>query len=92
MKKPDIIFNLSKNFILPKADAKVCVNTILEAITAAITTGDGVEVRGFGSFYKKHRKVRVGFNPRTGERTEVAEKFVPFFKPSKSLREVVNKN
>ncbi|HAO38033.1 MAG TPA: integration host factor subunit beta, partial [Gammaproteobacteria bacterium] len=50
----------------------------------------GVEVRGFGGFYKKHRKARLGINPKTSERTQVGEKFVPFFKPGKSLREAVD--
>jgi len=48
-------------------------------------------VRGFGGFYKRHRKGRIGINPKTGEKTEVAEKFVPFFKPGKFLKEAVNK-
>ena len=56
-----------------------------------ITSGKGVEVRGFGVFYKRHRKGRIGINPKTGEKTEVSEKFVPFFKPGKLLKEAVNK-
>ena len=64
---------------------------LIEELTSAIASGKGVEVRGFGGFYKRHRKGRVGINPKTGEKTEVAEKFVPFFKPRKLLKEVVNK-
>jgi integration host factor subunit beta len=91
MKKTDLIFNLSSHSDLSKADAKASVEVILEALTQGIVSGDGVEVRGFGGFYKKHRKARLGINPKTSERTQVSEKHVPFFKPGKSLREVVNK-
>jgi integration host factor subunit beta len=91
MKKTDLIFNLSSHSDLSKADAKASVEVILEALTQGIVSGDGVEVRGFGGFYKKHRKARLGINPKTSERTQVGEKHVPFFKPGKSLREVVNK-
>ena len=88
MKKTDLIFNLSNHSDLSKADAKASVEVILEALTQGIVSGDGVEVRGFGGFYKKHRKARLGINPKTSERTQVGEKFVPFFKPGKSLRVV----
>ena len=64
---------------------------IIEALTKGIASGEGAEIRGFGGFYKKHRKARLGINPKTSERTQVGEKFVPFFKPGKSLREVVDK-
>ncbi|SMN10518.1 Integration host factor beta subunit [uncultured Candidatus Thioglobus sp.] len=90
MRKSELIVSLSESSSLSKADAKICVDTILEAITAGIITGDGVEIREFGSFYKKHRKARIGINPKTNERTQVGEKFVPSFKPSKLLKEVVN--
>ena len=63
----------------------------LEEISSAIVSGKGVEVRGFGGFQKRHRKGRLGINPKTGQKTEVAEKFVPFFKPGKLLKEAVNK-
>ena len=60
-------------------------------LTSSIVSGEGVEVRGFGGLYKRYRKGRIGINPKTGEQTEVAEKFVPFFKPGKFLKEAVNK-
>jgi integration host factor subunit beta len=92
MKKTDLIFNLSNNSGLSATEAKASVEVILEALTQGIVSGEGVEIRGFGGFYKKHRKARLGINPKTSERTQVGEKFVPFFKPGKSLREVVNKD
>ena len=91
MKKTDLVLNLSNNSDLSKTDAKAAVEIILESLTQGIVSGTGVEVRGFGGFYKKHRKARLGINPKTSERTQVDEKFVPFFKPGKSLREVVDK-
>ena len=91
MKKTDLIEAISKQSKISRSESKFCVETILEELTSAITLGVGVEVRGFGSFYKRHRKGRMGINPRTGEKTKVAEKFVPFFKPGKFLKEVVNK-
>lgn len=86
MKKTDLIFELSQRSAL----SKTCVNTILAALTDGIASGEGVEVRGFGSFHRKHKSARLGINPKTGERTEVEAKFMPFFKPGKSLKEVVN--
>ena len=91
MKKTDLVLNLSNNSNLSKTDAKAAVEIISESLTQGIVSGAGVEVRGFGGFYKKHRKARLGINPKTSERTQVGEKFVPFFKSGKSLREAVDK-
>ena len=91
MKKTDLIEVISKESRISRVDAKQLIQIILDEISLAITSGKGVEVRGFGVFYKRHRKGRIGINPKTGEKTEVSEKFVPFFKPGKLLREAVNK-
>ena len=91
MKKSDLIEAISKQSKISRSESKICVELILVELTSAIASGKGVEVRGFGGFYKRHRKGRVGINPKTGEKTEVAEKFVPFFKPGKFLKEAVNK-
>ena len=91
MKKSDLIEAVSKQSKISRSESKIFVEVILEELTSAITSGKRVEVRGFGGFYKRHRKDRVGINPKTGEKTEVAEKFVPFFKPGKFLKEAVNK-
>jgi len=91
MKKTDLIEVISKQSKISRSESKIFVEVILEELTSAIASGKGVEVRGFGGFYKRHRKGRVGINPKTGEKTEVAEKFVPFFKPGKFLKEAVNK-
>ena len=91
MKKSDLIEAVSKQSKISRSESKIFVEVILEELTSAIASGKRVEVRGFGGFYKRHRKGRVGINPKTGEKTEVAEKFVPFFKPGKFLKEAVNK-
>lgn len=91
MKKTDLIISLSNKSELTKANAKASVEVILEALTQGVVSGKGVEIRGFGGFYKKHRKARLGINPKTSERTKVGEKFVPFFKPGKLLRATVDK-
>jgi integration host factor subunit beta len=91
MKKTDLIELISKQSRISRVDSKQLIEIILEEISSAITSGKGVEVRGFGVFYKRRRKARIGINPKTGEKTEVSEKFVPFFKPGKLLKEAVNK-
>jgi len=75
---------------LYQRDVENIVNAILEEIVAALARGDRVELRGFGAFTVKHRAPRVGRNPRTGAAVSVAEKFVPFFKTGKDLRERLN--
>ena len=91
MKKTDLIEAISKQSKISLSESKLFIEVILTELTSAIVLGEGVEVRGFGSFYKRHRKGRIGINPKTGEKIEVAEKFVPFFKPGKFLKEAVNK-
>lgn len=75
---------------LYQRDVERIVNTIFEEIIAAMARGDRVELRGFGAFSVKKREARVGRNPRTGEAVQVEEKYVPFFKTGKLLRERLN--
>ena len=91
MKKTDLIEVISKQSKISRSESKFCLEVILKELTSAIISGEGVEVRGFGSFYKRHRKGRVGINPKTGEKTEIIEKFIPFYKPGKFLKEAINK-
>ena len=92
MKKTDLVEVIFKQSKISRVGVKHLIEIILDEISSAITSGEGVEVRGFGVFYKRHRKGRIGINPKTGEKTEVSEKFVPFFKPGKLLKEAVNKD
>jgi len=71
-------------------DIERIVNVIFDEIVDALARGDRVELRGFGAFTVKHRPPRVGRNPRTGTSVSVDEKFVPFFKTGKELRERLN--
>jgi integration host factor subunit beta len=71
-------------------DVERIVNVIFDEIVDALARGDRVELRGFGAFTVKHRPAREGRNPRTGEPVPVDEKFVPFFKTGKDLRDRLN--
>ncbi len=71
-------------------DVERIVNVLFDEIVAALARGDRVELRGFGAFTVKHRAPRTGRNPRTGQPVTVDEKFVPFFKTGKELRERLN--
>ncbi len=79
-----------KNPHLYQRDVENIVNAILDEITIALSRGDRVELRGFGAFSVKNRPARTGRNPRTGVKVEVDEKWVPFFKTGKELRERLN--
>lgn len=79
-----------RNPHLYQRDVENIINAILDEITDALARGDRVELRGFGAFSVKNRPPRIGRNPRTGEKVEVEEKWVPFFKTGKELRERLN--
>ena len=79
-----------RNPHLYQRDVENIVNAILDEITGALARGDRVELRGFGAFSVKNRPARTGRNPRTGDRVHVEEKWVPFFKTGKELRERLN--
>ncbi len=80
-----------KNPHLYHRDVENIVNAILDEITDALSTGNRVELRGFGAFSVKNRPARTARNPKTGDQVNVDEKWVPFFKTGKELRERLNK-
>ena len=88
MTKSHLINELAGQLNIDKTEAKVIINTIFDSITEALSAGDKVELRGFGSFRVKRRKARNGQNPKTGEKVKVPPKTVPFFKPGKELKSV----
>lgn len=91
MTKSELILRLAEqNPHLYQRDVERIVSTVFDEISAALSQGDRVELRGFGAFSVKARDARIGRNPRTGEAVAVAEKFVPFFKAGKDLRERLN--
>ena len=75
---------------LPRKESETIVETIFESIIDALQKGDKIEIRGFGSFRTRQRRGRMGRNPKTGEKVEVPAKKIPFFKPSKELKDFVN--
>lgn len=75
---------------LAQKDTELAVNTILDAMTAALVSGQRIEIRGFGSFSLSTRSSRIGRNPRSGEQVQVPAKQVPHFKAGKELRERVD--
>ena len=79
-----------RNPHLYQRDVETIVNAIFDEITQALCDGNRVELRGFGAFSVKNRPPRAGRNPRTGEAVDVDEKWVPFFKTGKELRERLN--
>lgn len=77
---------------LPAKDVELAVKHLLELMSDALSRGDRIEIRGFGSFSLHYRPARMGRNPKTGEAVALAGKYVPHFKPGKDLRERVNEH
>lgn len=91
MTKSELIARLAaSNLHLYQRDVERIVTTIFDEITNALAVGDRVELRGFGAFSVKQRGARIGRNPRTGESVQVSEKFIPYFKTGKKLRDKLN--
>jgi len=91
MTKSELIAKLAtENSHLFQRDIERIVTTIFDEISNALAQGDRVELRGFGAFSIKERGSRVGRNPRTGEAVDVGEKYIPYFKTGKQLRERLN--
>ncbi|PSJ55664.1 integration host factor subunit beta [Kumtagia ephedrae] len=80
----------ARNSHLFLRDVENIVSAIFDEITETLAEGNRVELRGFGAFSVKNRPARTGRNPRTGDTVEVEEKWVPFFKTGKELRERLN--
>jgi len=90
MTKAELVNRVSKRTDLNKRDAEVMVQTVLDSIIESLQGGDKVELRGFGSFRLRERASRIGRNPKTGEKVSVPSKRVPYFKPGKDLKTVIN--
>ena len=91
MTKSELIARLAERFPqLVAKDAYYAVKMMLDALTAALVRGDRIEIRGFGSFALNYRPPRVGRNPKSGDKVQVPEKYVPHFKAGKELRERVD--
>lgn len=92
MTKSELIASLAARFPqLVAKDADLAVKVILDAMTASLSQGGRIEIRGFGSFSLNYRPPRVGRNPKSGDKVHVPEKYVPHFKAGKELRERVDR-
>ena len=91
MTKSELINLLSQRYPqLVAKDAELAVKTMLDAMSKSLSSGERIEIRGFGSFGLNFRPMRTGRNPKTGEKVSVPAKYVPHFKPGKELRDRVN--
>jgi len=90
MTKADLIEEVSRVVELTRKESEVIVEAIFDSVVRSLRTGDKIEIRGFGSFRTRERQARVGRNPKTGARVEVPAKRIPYFKPSKELKDLVN--
>jgi integration host factor subunit beta len=90
MTKAELVEEIVRITELPRKESEVVVETIFESIIKALQSGDKIEIRGFGSFRTRERRGRTGRNPKTGEKVAVPAKRIPYFKPSKELKDFVN--
>ncbi len=90
MNKSELIESLSEKINISHREAAAITNTIIESMTAALTRGENIEIRGFGSFVIKNYSSYEGRNPKSGKKIKVKPKKLPFFKVGKDLRERVN--
>jgi integration host factor subunit beta len=88
--KADLIEEVLRITELPRKESETIVETIFDSIIQSLQNGQKIEIRGFGSFRTRERRGRVGRNPKTGAKVEVPAKKIPFFKPSKELKDFVN--
>jgi len=90
MTKAELVEKVADKIQLTKKQTETVVNILLNSITEALSEGDKVELRGFGSFRIRKRNPREGRNPKTGDTVQIPAKRVPFFKAGKELREMVD--
>ena len=90
MTKADLVEEVIRTSNVSKKHAEIIVNTVFASITDALRDDDKIELRGFGSFRVRKRRSRQGRNPKTGDHVEVPEKRIPYFKPGKELKDLIN--
>jgi integration host factor subunit beta len=92
MNKTDVIEAIASEVEISEREAKGIIKTILEVMTTALVCGESIEIRGFGSFRLRARRMKEGRNPKTGATVAVPAKKVPFFKAGKELKELLNQS
>ena len=90
MTKAELVEEVARSTELTKKHAEIIVNTVFESIVDSLKAGEKIELRGFGSFRIRRRGSRIGRNPKTGDRVKVPARRIPYFKPGKELRELLN--
>jgi integration host factor subunit beta len=88
--KADLVEEVIKSTKLGRKESEMVVETVFDSIIQALQGGQKIEIRGFGSFRTRDRRGRIGRNPKTGEKVDVPKKRIPYFKPSKELKDFVN--
>ena len=91
MTKAELVDEVARVVQLTKKQAETIVNIVFDSIVDSLRAGQKIELRGFGSFRLRSRKSRTGRKPKTGEKVEVPSKKIPYFKPGKELKELINK-
>lgn len=90
MTKADVVNLIAHATGLTKVETEAVVNGFILTIRDALKEGKGIEIRGFGTFKVREKRPRIARNPRTGEKVNIPNKFVPIFKPSKELKNLVD--
>jgi len=90
MKKTELVEKVAASAGLTKVQAEAAINAFVETITDAFVAEDKISIKGFGTFETRHRDARVGHNPATKQKIEIPASKVPAFKPSASLKAIVN--
>jgi integration host factor subunit beta len=88
--RADLIEEVSRAVDLTRKESETIIDVIFGGIVNALRRGEKTECRGVGTFRARQRRPRIGRNPKTGARVEVPAKKIPYFKPSKELKELVN--
>lgn len=92
MTKAQLVEEVARTTQLTKKHAELIVNTVFDSIVQSLREGEKIELRGFGSFRIRERGARLGRNPKTGARVHVPPKKIPYFKPGKELKELLNQH
>ena len=92
MTKAELVEDVARAAELTKKDAERLVEIVFESIIDTLNQGEKIELRGFGSFRVRERGARRGRNPKTGDPVDIPAKRVPYFKPGKELKELINED
>ena len=92
MTKAALVEEVARVADLTKKHSEVIVDTVFRSLIEALNRGEKIELRGFGSFRLRRREPRKGRNPKTGDKVDVPSKSVPYFKPGKELKELINRD